>query len=552
MTGSFDRDNYDAESARTLEGLAVKSLKDVREASLDPRVTITTRPMNELDEGFLDRIAHHGHHETKSTSSDKEKKEKEYSGTSDESEPIYIEFEPGDKRNPMNFPPTKKWTITALACYFTLLSAATAGAYNMGFPTMTPEIGCTEYQATIGLSLYALGFGLVPLVTASFSEEFGRQALYVVSSLGFMLMYLMIAKAKNIQTILVARFLQGGFGSTGSTMVGGTVADIWAPNHRGLPMALFALTAIGGTGFGPVFAGWIEMNSHLGWRWIQWIQMINASVMFVLIPLVMKETRASIILTRLAKRLRKETGDKRYRARVEDERASLKMLVYISCTRPVYLMFTEPVVASFSLWIGFAWGVLYCMLESISSLFRNIHGFNIGQVGTVFCAMIIGSSLGFLTNFIQERYYQKGFASRGPEARLYSACIAAILFPGGMFIYAWTSFSHVSWVGLAMGVLVFTWSAYVIYLAVFSYLADCYGPFASSALAGQSLCRNIAGFTFPLFTNQMFKAMTYKWASTMFALIATVMIPIPFILFFHGPKIRSRSKFSSMVMESKK
>ncbi|KAK7060707.1 hypothetical protein VNI00_000437 [Paramarasmius palmivorus] len=164
--------------------------------------------------------------------------------------------------------------------------------------------------------------------------------------------------------------------------------------------------------------------------------------------------------------------------------------------------------------------------------------------------MIIGSSIGFITNYIQERLYQKGYPTRGPEARLYFACAAAILFPGGMFIYAWTSFSSVSWVGLAMGVLVFTWSAYVIYLAVFSYLADCYGPFASSALAGQSLCRNLAGFAFPLFTNQMFRALTYKWASTMFALIATVMIPIPFILFFYGPKIRSKSVFSRMVMES--
>ena len=62
----------------------------------------------------------------------------------------------------------------------------------------------------------------------------------------------------------------------------------------------------------------------------------------------MKETRSAVVLTRIAKKLRKKTGDHRYRARVEDERASLRTLIWISCTRPVYLMFTEPVVASFS------------------------------------------------------------------------------------------------------------------------------------------------------------------------------------------------------------
>ncbi|KAG7093398.1 hypothetical protein E1B28_007080 [Marasmius oreades] len=528
--------------------LAVKSLQDVQDSDLDPRVTVTRLDTEELDENLANRICRVAH----CRGSSEKDREQNSSTTTVVPEPIYVEFEPGDKRDPQNFSLTTKWTITALACYFTLLSAANAGSYNMGFSTMIRDLNCTEYQATIGLSLYALGFGLVPLVTASFSEEFGRRPLYVFSGLGFMMMYVMIAKARNIETVLVARFLQGGFGSTGSTMVGGTVADIWRPDERGLPMALFALTAIGGTGLGPLYGGWIEMNQKLGWRWIQWIQMMNTGLMFVLIPIVMKETRSSIILTRLAKRIRKETGNLRFRARVEDERANLRTLIYISCTRPVHLMFTEPVVASFSLWIGFAWGILYCMLESIAALFRDLHGFNIGQIGTVFVAMIIGSSVGFATNFVQERMYQKGYPHRGPEARLYFACVAAILFPAGMFIYAWTPLPHVSWVGLAMGVLIFIWACYVIYLAVFSYLADCYGPFASSALAGQSLCRNLAGFAFPLFTTRMFQTLSFKWASTLFACIATVMIPIPFMLFFYGPAIRKRSRFSRMVMESKK
>ena len=35
-------------------------------------------------------------------------------------------------------------------------------------------------------------------------------------------------------------------------------------------MSLFALSAIGGTALGPVAGGWIQSNSHLQWRWIQW------------------------------------------------------------------------------------------------------------------------------------------------------------------------------------------------------------------------------------------------------------------------------------------
>jgi hypothetical protein len=58
---------------------------------------------------------------------------------------------------------------------------------------MIRDLDCTLFQATIGLSMFALGIGLAPLVTSSFSEEFGRSPFYIVSSLMFMLTEVMIA-----------------------------------------------------------------------------------------------------------------------------------------------------------------------------------------------------------------------------------------------------------------------------------------------------------------------------------------------------------------------
>lgn len=58
---------------------------------------------------------------------------------------------------------------------------------------MTRDLNCTQFQATIGLSVYALGFGVVPLFSSSFSEEIGRRPLYIGSLIGHMLMHLMVA-----------------------------------------------------------------------------------------------------------------------------------------------------------------------------------------------------------------------------------------------------------------------------------------------------------------------------------------------------------------------
>ncbi|KZS99663.1 MFS general substrate transporter [Laetiporus sulphureus 93-53] len=544
MTRSRDEEATLAEE--NVNHVVLRSLEDVAEP-VDPHLAPADRPDNEvLDESYVqqleDYIHHRDHHLHKEGLHEKEKSE-DFS-----LEPLYIEFEKGDKQDPANFSPARKQAILLTACLFSVLVASSSGSYALGFTSMTRDLNCTDFQATLGISLYCLGFGVVPLVTASFSEEFGRQPLYLCSGIGFLLFTIATAVGKNIQTILIARFFAGAFGSTGSTMVGGTVADIFSTRERGVAMASFAAAAIGATGVGCLASGWIEQNPHLEWRWIQWIHAIFTGVFVVAVPIFMKETRASVLLVRLAKKMRKETSDKRIRARIEDERASLGTLIYISCTRPIYLLLTEPVIASFTLWVGFAWGILYVMIEAIGPVFRTLHHFNAGEEGSAFITITIGAMLGLCTNVIQEKMYSKNVATRGPEARLYAPMAAAILFPIGMFIFAWSTYTQVYWIAPAIGIVLIMWALFIIYLAVFTYLADCYGTFASSALAGQSLFRNLMGMAFPMFTTQMFARLTYHWANTLFALIAVVMIPIPFVLFFKGPAIRARSKIASQVM----
>ncbi|EIW78986.1 MFS general substrate transporter [Coniophora puteana RWD-64-598 SS2] len=464
-----------------------------------------------------------------------------------ESDVIIVEFEENDPRAPMNFSYSKKWAITIVSVAFTAIISASSSSYSFGYDTMIAELHCTTMEATLGLSLFTLGFAIVPLVSSSFSEEFGRRPVYLVSAACFLLSQVMVALAPNIAVVIVGRFLNGAFGSTGAVLVGGTVADVWEPAQRGLPMSMYSLTALFVTSAGPVVSGWIDANPHMGWRWIAWMNAIFGGAYLLFALVLTKETRATIILAKIARAKRRETGDGRYRARSEVDNVGFWTMVRISCTRPLYLLFTEPVVFVFSLWIGFAWGILYAMIESIGSLFKSVYGFSTGDTGSVFTALCIGSLFGCALNAYQETIYRRKYASRGPEARLYVALGAALLFPAGMYIYAWTAFPHVTWVAPCVGLAVFMCATYVIYQTVFVYLADCYGRWASSALAGQSLFRNIMGTVFPLFTTQMYSNLSYKWANTLFAVIATLMIPIPYVLFFYGSRIRAKSKISQKI-----
>ncbi|KAG2058308.1 MFS general substrate transporter [Suillus hirtellus] len=471
-----------------------------------------------------------------------------------------IKLDEGDPRDPQNFSYARKWAITLTCCVFSGITAAAASSYSISYESMMHDLNCTQLQATVGLSLYVIGFGIVPLVSSSFSEETGRRPLYIVSSVLFMLAEVMNALAPNIQTVIVSRMLQGVFGSTGASLVGGCIADIWQPHERGLPMSLFAFSSLFSFGLGSVFGGLIAANPHLGWRWVQWVHAIISGIYVLDVILVMSETRSSIVLTRIAKDTRKMTGDPRYRSSAEINKPSMLSLIKTSLTRPLYLLLTEPIVQSFSIWLGFTWGVVYCLLESVSTEFQSVYNFSVSETGFLFyctctpylisCLDSVGSTIGLMVNIYQDTLYKKYFPTKGQEARLYMACIAAIVLPISMFIYGWSASPHIHWIVPLIALTAFMSGVFVIFQVAFLYIADCYGPYASSAQAGQSLARNTMGMVFPLFTQQMFAGMTYKWGLTLWALLSLVMAPIPWVLVFFGSKIRSHSKVSRKILEA--
>ena len=84
-----------------------------------------------------------------------------------------------------------------------------------------------------------------------------------------------------------------------------------------------------------------------------------------------------------------------------------------------------------------------------------------------------------------------------------------------------------------------------IYLASFNYTADVYHIYASSALAGTGLVRNILGGSFTLVTRQMFHNMGFQAASSLLGAIGALLTLVPWVLAFYGPKIRARSKIAS-------
>ena len=97
---------------------------------------------------------------------------------------------------------------------------------------MDAEFGNSQIVATLGLSLFVFGLGLSPMILGPLSEFYGRRPIYIFGYIFFTIWLLPCAFGKNIETMLVARFLDGFSGSAFLSVAGGTVGE--SPSFRRL------------------------------------------------------------------------------------------------------------------------------------------------------------------------------------------------------------------------------------------------------------------------------------------------------------------------------
>lgn len=384
------------------------------------------------------------------------------------------------------------------------------------------------------------------------SEFVGAQPVYLVCYAGFVIWFIALFRAHNIWTIVIGRFFSGCFGAAGVTIIPGTLASIWGPNEIGLPVALFTLVAVLGTTASPLYAGYIDARHNLGWRAIEWIQMAINGVALILEIIFLREPRGSALLTRRAKKLRKETGDNRYRSRDEIETPGLKELLKVSTTRAAIMTVKEPVVLFFSLWLAYAWSLIFAFFSAVPLAFSDKRGWGEGNTGLAYIGPIIGTFIGWFFLFHDSHLYKKSAEAHNghaiPEVRLYYGAAGGIVCTIGMFIFSFTApYTWVHWIAPEIGLVLVLAGICWIFQSVQAYLTDAYGESSASAIGAQGFIRNLMAASFPLFTTQMFNNMGFQYAGLLLSCLIAIAIPLPFILIWKGEEIRRRSPYAAAV-----
>lgn len=394
-------------------------------------------------------------------------------------EEYVVEFSgPDDPLHPQNWSIGKKIATAVVLAYTTFNATFTSSIYSPATSVVSPEFHVSSEVGTLGLSLYVLGFATGPILWAPFSELRGRRLPILISTFGFTIFQFAVATAKDVQTIMLCRFFGGFFGACPIAVVAAVFSDIFDNRVRGLAITIFAMTVFTGPLFASIVGGFI-VQSSLGWRWTEYLAGIMGVSALVLDLFFMKETYPPVVLIEKAAELRRRTKNWGIHAKQEEIEVDFGELLQKNFSRPLKILFTEPIVLSLSIYMAFLYGLLYLFLTAYPIVFQRIHGFEKGDSGLPYLGIIIGEFLGGISIILTQPWYNRKLdANNGipvPEWRLPPAIVGSVAFAAGLFWFGWSGFkADIHWIVPTLSGLLTGFGLLCIFLQALNYIVDAY------------------------------------------------------------------------------
>ncbi|KAL2865019.1 MFS transporter [Aspergillus lucknowensis] len=471
---------------------------------------------------------------------------KEYPPLLPDPEALVVEFDgAGDPLHPYNWSLVRRIFLVCILSYSTFANSFTSAVFSAAIASVSEEFDIGKEAASLGVTLFVLGFAAGPIAWAPMSEIIGRRWPVCIGTFGCGIFTVACATAKDVQTIMVTRFFAGLFAASPVSIVPAVFADLFSTAQRGVVMSIFCMAVFVGPFAAPFVGGFIAMT--LGWRWIMYISAIMVFLGFVLVVFWMDETYAPVILVHKAAVLRRQTHNWCIHAKQDEVEVAFIELVRNNFTRPLRMLVTEPILLLVSLYISFVYGLMYALLGAYPVVFQGVYGMNMGVGGLAFIGIIIGELLGGVyTLLLQGAYKRKLEANDGqpiPEWRLTPAIVGSVAFSGGLFWFGWCGYrTDIHWMAPVASGLLTGFGIFCIFLQCFNYIVDCYPTLAASTIAANTILRSALGCAFPLFSRQMMENLGVQWAGTLLGCLAAAMIPIPVGFQVYGPWLRRKSR----------
>ncbi|KFA63974.1 hypothetical protein S40285_05711 [Stachybotrys chlorohalonatus IBT 40285] len=452
-----------------------------------------------------------------------------------------------DPAMPLNFSQSRKWLMLVLLSIITFMTPFASSIIAPAIVFIAQEYDEPSLtMSAMPVSIFLLGYAVGPLFLSPLSEIYGRYWVLVLANSFFCAWLIGCALATSLETLIFFRFMSGVGGSACQTIGGGVIADLFPVAERGKAMSLWMLGPMFGPTLAPVIGGFV--SESVGWRWLNWITFIPATMATLGLAILSQETNHQVLIKHKTEKLRRELGRPDLRSCYvdPDQPALTKTQILLDgLIRPLKMLFQSVIIFSVSLYIAFAYGCLYLLYNTITMVFQGAYDWSVGVTGLVYLTILIGYCSGlvlflYLSDRTVVRLTKANNGVYEPEMRLPYCMWFGALIPITFFWYGWSADRAAPWIVPVIGLVPFSVGIVGIWLPTQAYIVDSYPQYAASGLAAFAVMRCTVAAFLPLAGPQMYETMGVGWGTSLLGFIAVALIPIPALVCRYGKWLRER------------
>ena len=186
--------------------------------------------------------------------------------------------------------PYSPWLIVTIISIPTFMEVLDTSIANVSLDHIAGGLSISTDQATWVLTSYLVANAIIIPISGWLSDAIGRKRYFLLSIALFTLASFLCGVAPNLQTLVIARVLQGIGGGGLAPVEQSILADTFPPKQRGMAFAAFAIVVVVGPVLGPSLGGYITENAS--WHWVFLINVPIGIAAFFLAETFVDEPKA--------------------------------------------------------------------------------------------------------------------------------------------------------------------------------------------------------------------------------------------------------------------
>lgn len=183
---------------------------------------------------------------------------------------------------------SNKYFLAVLAIMIVPLSGVSTDVFVPSLPAIQSYFHTSQALAQLTVTAYLAGLGFMQLIAGGISDSFGRKKPFIVSTLLFLFVTILIPLSTSITEVIAFRFIQGVAVATMIVPMRAVISDLFEGKEFQKIVTYMAFAWTIGPIVAPFLGGYLQ--HYFGWEACFYFLLIYTAIAFVLITLLMPET----------------------------------------------------------------------------------------------------------------------------------------------------------------------------------------------------------------------------------------------------------------------